>query len=77
MVLGIFTGLVSLYFTKVTIWIESLFSRIHKQWIRLLTGGLVLGALILIFPLFYGEGYDILNIFLEGNIGEIAQGQSF
>jgi CIC family chloride channel protein len=77
MVLGIFCGFVSLYFTKVTIWIESLFARIHRQSIRLLTGGLVLGALILVFPLFYGEGYDILNNFLEGNIGEIAQGSIF
>jgi chloride channel protein, CIC family len=76
-VLGIFTGFVSLYFTRVTIWVESLFSAISKQWIRLLTGGLVLGMLILIFPLFYGEGYDILNIFLAGDIGEIAQGSFF
>jgi CIC family chloride channel protein len=76
-VLGIFTGFVSLYFTRVTIWIESLFSRIRKQRIRLLTGGLVLGVLILIFPLFYGEGYDILNIFLEGNISDIAKGSIF
>ena len=76
-VLGIFAGFVSLYFTRVTIWIEWLFSKIRKQWVRLLTGGLVLGALILVFPLFYGEGYDILNIFLEGNIGEIARGSVF
>jgi CIC family chloride channel protein len=76
-VLGIFTGLVSLYFTRVTIWIESLFSKIRKQWIRLFTGGLILGLLILIFPLFYGEGYDMLNIFLEGNIPEIARGSIF
>jgi CIC family chloride channel protein len=76
-VLGIFTGFVSLYFTRVTIWIESLFSRIRKQRIRLVTGGLVLGVLILVFPLFYGEGYDILNIFLEGNISEIAKGSIF
>ncbi len=76
-VLGIFTGLVSLYFTRITIWIESLFSKIKHRWIRPLTGGLVLGALILVFPLFYGEGYDILNIFLEGNIGDIARGSVF
>jgi CIC family chloride channel protein len=76
-VLGIFCGFVSLYFTKVTIWIESLFSRIRKQGFRLLIGGLVLGVLILIFPLFYGEGYDILNVFLEGNVGEIARGSLF
>lgn len=76
-VLGIFTGLVSLYFIRITIWIESLFSKIKHRWIRPLSGGLVLGALILVFPLFYGEGYDILNIFLEGNIGDIARGSVF
>jgi chloride channel protein, CIC family len=76
-VLGIFTGLVSLYFTRITIWIETLFSKIKRPWIRPLTGGLVLGALILVFPLFYGEGYDILNIFLEGSIGDIARGSVF
>ncbi len=76
-VLGVFTGLVSLYFTRVTIWIESLFSRIRNRWMRPLTGGLVLGVLILVFPLFYGEGYDILNIFLEGSIGDNSPGSLF
>jgi len=76
-VLGIFTGFVSLYFTRVTIWIESLFSKITKKWIRLMIGGLVLGILILIFPLLYGEGYDVLNIFLEGDISQIAYGSIF
>jgi CIC family chloride channel protein len=76
-VLGIFTGLVSLYFTRVTLWLESLFAKIRKQWIRFWTGSIILGALILVFPLLYGEGYDILNIFLEGNIGEISRGSIF
>jgi CIC family chloride channel protein len=48
-----------------------------QQWIRLLTGGLMLGVLMLFFPLFYGEGYDVLNTFLEGNISEIARGSLF
>jgi len=76
-VLGIFAGLVSLYFTRITIWIESLFSKIRKPWVRPLTGGLILGALILVFPLFYGEGYNILNIFLEGDIHKIVKGSIF
>lgn len=76
-VLGIFAGFVSLYFTRMTFWIESLFTKIRKQRIRLLTGGMILGVLILFFPLLYGEGYDILNIFLEGEIGEITRGSIF
>lgn len=76
-VLGIFTGLVSLYFTQITIRIESLFSRTAKKRVRLIIGGLVLGILILFFPLFYGEGYDVLNLFLEGKISEITGGSIF
>lgn len=75
--LGIITGMVSLYFTRATIWIESQFAKIKRQRYRLLTGGFMLGALILVFPLLYGEGYDILNIFLEGDISEITGGSLF
>jgi chloride channel protein, CIC family len=77
MALGVFTGLVSVYFIKVTIWIESLFSKVKRKWNRLMIGGIILGVLIFLFPLLYGEGYDILNIFLEGNVGDIARGSIF
>jgi CIC family chloride channel protein len=76
-VLGIFAGFVSLYFTRVTIWLESLFSKIKEKWIRFITGGLLLGLLIFFLPLLFGEGYNILNVFLEGNINEITMGSVF
>jgi len=76
-VLGIFTGFVSLYFTRITIWLESQFSRLKKNWIRYLSGGLMLGTLIFFLPLLFGEGYDILNVFLEGDVNEITQGSIF
>jgi CIC family chloride channel protein len=77
MALGIVSGFVSLYFTRVTFFIESLFGKIRKNWIRLITGGMILGLLILFLPLLYGEGYDILNVFLEGDIHEITRGSIF
>jgi chloride channel protein, CIC family len=76
-ILGIFTGFVSLYFTRMTIFIESLFSRTEKLWVRLLTGGVALGIMVLIFPPLYGEGYDTLNVFLTGNVSSILQGTPF
>ena len=76
-ILGIFTGLVSLYFTRVTIYFESVFEGIGKPWIRLLTGGTVLGIMVLIFPPLYGEGYDILNELLNGNVSDILKGSIF
>jgi CIC family chloride channel protein len=76
-VLGIIAGLVSLYFTRTTIRVESWFARINKPGARLITGGILLGILILVFPPLFGEGYDIINEFLEGNIDKITQGSIF
>jgi CIC family chloride channel protein len=77
LVLGILTGLVSLYFTRITIYIESLFAAIGKVWVRVITGGVALGILVLLFPPLYGEGYDIVNEFLAGNVSSILQGSLF
>ena len=57
--LGIVTGLISVYFTKVYIFIQKSFKRIKNPYMRLLTGGLSLGALIFFFPALYGEGYEV------------------
>ncbi len=66
-VLGILAGLISLYFSKMTLFLEGQYERIKNSYIRLLAGGLILGTLIFLFPPFYGEGYDIIMLLLEGN----------
>ena len=59
LLLGIFCGLVSLYFMRTMTWCEGRFARLKERpYIRLLTGGLVLSTLIFLFPSLYGEGYD-------------------
>lgn len=65
--LGIFAGLVSTYFTKMYVFIEGRFERIGKRWVRLVIGGLCLGALVVIFPSLFGEGYESINSCLAGN----------
>ncbi len=65
-ILGIFTGLVSVYFTRVTVAIESYFHSIQNTTRKLLTGGIVLGILIFVFPSLFGEGYEILQEVLSG-----------
>jgi chloride channel protein, CIC family len=77
LILGVLSGFVSLYFTRITIYIESIFTAIGKVWIRVLTGGIALGILVLLFPPLYGEGYDIVNEFLTGNVSNILQGSLF
>ena len=48
--LGIFCGLVSLYFTRSMNMMENIFSRLSAQWKKLLLGGSILALLIFIFP---------------------------
>jgi chloride channel protein, CIC family len=76
-ILGIVSGLISWYFTRMTIYSESLFAKLKKTWIRVFTGGIILGFLILLFPPLYGEGYDVLNQVLEGNIAALTQDSIF
>ncbi len=74
-VLGIFTGLVSLYFSRTMVFIEIRFARWKNPFPKLVLGSLALGLLIFIFPALYGEGYDMLKLVLNGETdGLINQG---
>ncbi|MGD0340385.1 MAG: chloride channel protein [Bacteroidales bacterium] len=67
LVLGIGSGLVSLYFSKMTLLLEKNFERIKNVFIRFIIGGIIVGGLIWLFPPFYGEGYDTIMSLLQGN----------
>ena len=67
MLLGIISGLISLYFSKMTLFLEGSYEKIRNIYLRLIIGGIVLGALIYLFPPFYGEGYDTIMLILQGN----------
>ncbi|OYT14989.1 MAG: chloride channel protein [Bacteroidetes bacterium 4572_77] len=75
--LGIFTGLVSTYFTKTYIKIEGLFSGMTNWRIRLLVGGSILGVLVFLFPSLYGEGYDSINAALHGGTQSLFDNSVF
>lgn len=66
--LGIVTGLVSLYFMRMMTACEDMFARMSEhRYLRLLIGGLMLSTLIFLFPSLYGEGYDSLSLLIEGS----------
>ncbi|MCU0409611.1 MAG: chloride channel protein [Bacteroidales bacterium] len=77
LVLGIISGLVSLYFSRMTLFLESRYERISNQYVRLLMGGIILGGLIFLFPPFYGEGYDTVMALLDGRGAELFSGSVF
>ena len=74
LLLGIGSGLLSLYFSKMTLFLESQYEKITNSYIRLITGGIVLGGLIYLFPPFYGEGYDTIMNLLQGNTDAVFGG---
>jgi len=74
LILGVFCGLVGLYFTRATIGIEKLYKKIGNKWIRMLVGGSILGILIYFYPALYGEGYETVMALLNAGTG-VAPGK--
>lgn len=63
--LGIFCGFVSLYFTRMTLSLEDKVKNITNPYRRWLYCSLSLGVLIFLFPPLYGEGYTMLEHLLN------------
>lgn len=75
--LGVFCGFVSLYFTRMMFFMEGMFRKVKKQWIKIAIGGSLLAGLIFLFPPLYGEGYSAINLLLEGDTSSIVDGTFF
>ncbi len=73
LLMGIFCGLVSLYFTRGMNFLESKFKLIKSMWTKILIGGVTLGLLIYLFPPLYGEGYNTIADLLSGNIDHVVR----
>ncbi len=77
-VLGIFCGLLSLYFTRAMNWMEGIFGRINGNIYKFLLGASLLGVLIYFFPVMYGEGYKVINQLINNaSAEEITQHSLF
>src|SRR5664280_2757189 len=63
--MGGLAGLYSVLIIRQTIKIERLFVRISNKWIRVGIGGVLLSALIFIFPSLFGEGYFSIQSILN------------
>jgi CIC family chloride channel protein len=75
--LGVISGIISLYFSRMSLLVESGYARIKNIYVRLLAGGVVLGALVYLFPPFYGEGYDTILQLLQGNESAVLDKSQF
>ncbi|HNX85757.1 MAG TPA: chloride channel protein [Bacteroidales bacterium] len=75
LLLGIFTGLVSVFFIRGSISIETLMKKIPVV-PRVTLAGLVLAVSIFIYPSLFGEGYTVLKSVINGQ-GEVIGSYSF
>jgi len=65
--LGVFCGLVSLYFIRTMGFCEDIFARFkNRPYVKLALGGSLLSLLIFLFPSLFGEGYGSINLLLNG-----------
>ncbi len=77
LLLGIFCGLVSLYFTRVMNKVEGAYRKLGTYWQKFLVGGVTLSILIFLFPPLYGEGYDTIGSLLNGQFSHIMDRSLF
>ncbi|MFA6482470.1 MAG: chloride channel protein, partial [Bacteroidales bacterium] len=71
LILGVFTGVISIYFGQGLRLVEGRMDAIRSVWARWLIGGSILALLIVMFPPLYGEGYSSLVDLLNGNAAGI------
>jgi CIC family chloride channel protein len=77
LLLGIASGFISVYFSKMTLFLESRYERIRNVYVRLAAGGTILGGLIFLFPPLYGEGYDTIMLLLKGETEMVMRNSIF
>ncbi|MGF7139454.1 chloride channel protein [Roseimarinus sediminis] len=76
-ILGIFCGFVSVYFTRMTLYIEQLYQSIKKPLLKIMMGVSILTLLIFLFPAVWGEGYNYISTILHGEGGKIFNNSLF
>jgi CIC family chloride channel protein len=76
-VLGIITALFSLYFIRTISFAQKIFHKVKSWIIRLIAGASILGLLVFLFPVLFGEGYQSINSSLNGDYNNIFESSFF
>lgn len=75
--LGIFTGIFSIYFNRIFLGGKRWLSRFRLPYRKALFGGLALGIIIFFLPPLYGEGYEMINRLMEDDLSAVAERSVF
>ena len=74
-ILGLFSAIFSVYFTRMTLWLEDKIKSIERPYVRWAIAATCLGLLIFLFPPLFGEGYGHLKELLNGGMPDL-EGQT-
>src|ERR1035437_5182184 len=74
---GVICGLLSVYMTRVSLFIEEKMETKKENYLKALSGGLLLGGLIFLFPPLFGEGYTTVSSLLNGSFQDIVNNSLF
>lgn len=76
-IMGVFLGFVSLYFTRSMNMMDNIFRKLHTPWKKIMVGGVILALLVFLFPPLYGEGYTAITHLLNDNASTIVNNSIF
>lgn len=76
-ILALLIGLFSIYFTKANYAVKGFFYKIKHPYTKVIIGGLMLGALVFLFPTLYGEGYITIKNLLRGDYMTVINNSIF
>ena len=76
--LGIFTGFISIYYIRNFQRVENFFSRLRlKPYKKAIFGASILSIIIFVFPTLFGEGYESIKTLSENNPSKILENSLF
>lgn len=76
-ILACLVGLFSIFFGKANYAIKQFFYQIKRPYVKVILGGLMLGALVFLFPTLYGEGYITIKNLLKGDTTAVISNSIF
>lgn len=72
--LGVFCGIYSTYYSWVMNKMVRWFKTFRNPWLLATTGGVIMGVLLFLFPVLYGEGYGVVTQVVNGDFSHLLEG---
>ncbi|MDE6270534.1 MAG: chloride channel protein, partial [Muribaculaceae bacterium] len=61
LILGVVSGFYAIYYNKTGMYVRRKLVAMKNPWLRNLSSGIMVGAMLFIFPALYGEGYNVID----------------